>query len=159
MKAVSRLLLPAVTLGVIAFAAACGSGDKTPDDQFAGFFRPGVYTRTDGDKTYEINLGGAGLYSLKLNGADYRAGSYTLVGTSLSPEDINKAFAFIDEAEGPTQCAEEDEPGVYKWSFTETTMKLDAFRESCDQRKDELESGDWLRQPDPSSTPAPAASP
>jgi len=156
MKAIARRLLPALVLGFIAITVACGSDAETPADPFPGVFRAGLYSRTEDGTTYELNFGGIGRFTLKADGADHRAGSYTFVGTSF--EVINDAFAFIDES-APVECAEEDEPGVYKWSFNagDNTLSLDVFDETCDDRKDELESDEWLKQPDPTPTPAPAA--
>lgn len=158
MNATSRRLLPALILGIIAIALACGSDNEPSADPFPGVFRAGLYSRTDGGTTYELNFGDIGRYTLKADGADHRAGSYTFVGTKFG--EINTAFAFIDER-APVECAEEDEPGVYRWSFKfeDNTLSLDVFDESCGDRKNELESEEWLKQPDPSPTPAPAASP
>jgi len=157
MNAISCRLLPALVIGFIAVTVACGSDDETPDDPFPGVFRAGLYSRTEDGTTYELNFGALGRFTLKADGADHRAGTYTFVGTSLG--EINNAFAFIDESEAPEECAEEDEPGVYRWLFNagDNTLSLNVFDETCDDRKDELESDEWLKQPDPSPTPAPAA--
>lgn len=128
---------------MIVMVACGGSGDggATPDP-FAGLFREGIYTRTDGDKTYEIKFGvSLGSYVL-LGAAEERRGSYTLVTTPGG----DRAFAFIDDPEFAAKCSLDQEPGIYVWEFKDDKLSLDQFDEKCDERREELNSKDWRYQ-------------
>jgi hypothetical protein len=155
-------LLTASLLITLLFLTSCDggsdSGNGATPDPFEGFFREGVYIREKDGDNYEIRFGVLlGIYSLTVNGEEQRRGSYTLgyaPGPGGMADTSQKRLAMIDRPESPSACSPEQEPGGYEWDFDDNKLKLEALTEECEERKQDLESGDWEYQGPLPTTPA-----
>jgi hypothetical protein len=163
MKAFSPLLPLFIALLLASCGGGSGAGGGATPDPFADIFREGIYTREDNGDSYEIRFGvQIGIYSLTVNGEERRRGSFTL---GYAPDPVGQAdltrkrVAMVDRPESPTMCAPEQEPGGYEWDFDDNKLKLTALEEECEQRKDDLDSDDWLYQGPLPTTPAPMSAP
>jgi hypothetical protein len=156
---IASLLVP------VLFLTSCNGGSDggngaTPDP-FEGFFREGIYIREKDGDNYEIRFGVAGgIYSLSVNGEERRRGSFTPgfapPPPGQTPDPSQTRMAMIDRPESPVKCANDQEPGTYEWDFDDNKLKLEVFAEECEERKQDLESGDWEYQGPLPTTPAPA---
>ena len=156
METVIRFASAAALFITLAAVLSCGGSDGSPDetpDPFAGVFLDGIYTRFDNERNYEVRFGvTSGRYVLLVDGAEQRRGTHTTVTTN----EGDPALGLVDEGEFPARCPEDQLLGAYTWKFNDNKLTLDAFEEQCDQRKDELESDEWLYQgPNPTASPVP----
>ena len=153
MTTVIRFLCAAGLFVAPGLVLSCGSSNDEVPDPFAGVFRDGTYTRFDDGKNYEVLFGvSPGRYVLFVDGAEQRRGTHTTATTT----DGDPALGLVDEGDFPARCPQDQQLSAYIWKFKDNKLSLDAFEEKCDQRKKELESGDWLYQgPPPTSTAAP----
>ncbi len=133
------------------FAIACESEERPAPGSTAQFtenLQAGTYTRTKDGKSYAIEFGGNGRYSMSVDGVARHVGTYTLG----APSDMA-----VDDRDSQDVCPNELNFGTYDWELNEDDSELSfkVIEDACDVRVDDFKGGGWIYQPGSFPTPTP----